>query len=119
MSDQLAGLLICLAVAVLLFAIAILIRIRGPRGLVNGVDWNSVSDAEGLGQFVSLMLAVIGALTMGFGATLYVLGANHQWINIIGVTFAVLVLAMTFVIVAGVSRYQDKPPTIRKHDGRR
>jgi hypothetical protein len=119
MSNQLAGLIICLAVAALLFAVAILIRIRGPRGLVNGVDWSSVSDAEGLGQFVSLMLSVIGALSAGFGVVLYALGANRQWINIAGVIFTVLVLVVAFAVVVGVSRYQDRPPTARKHDGRR
>jgi hypothetical protein len=40
------------------------IRVRGARGLIRGVDWTRVRDAEGLAHYVSLLLIGIGALVM-------------------------------------------------------
>ena len=118
MSEPLHGLIGCLVGGAVTLVIAALIRIRGPRGLVNGVDWNRVSNIDGLGQFVSTMLIGVGALVMALGAVLFVWQGDLVLRDTVAGVLAVLLTCFGGAIAIGVRRYQDKPAP-RKSDGRR
>jgi hypothetical protein len=114
MSSELAGLVIGGAVGTLLFVIAMLIRLRGPVGLVKNVDWNRVSDPHALGYFVSLIFSALSALIIGHGAALYAFRFQSALRNTVSVVFVVLVCMLVLAMMLGQLRYQDKP----KRDGR-
>ena len=118
MSDDLSGLVISLVVAVMLLTIAALIRVRGPMGFVKNIDWNRVSDPHGLGQFVSLVLVLMGALIAAHGVVLYAFRADHALRNACSVVFVILICLATIALLIGQQRYQDKLTT-RRSDERR
>ncbi len=60
MSEQRAGRIISLVVGALMRTIARLMRMHGPLGLLKNIGWDRVSDPHGLGQFASVILALIG-----------------------------------------------------------
>lgn len=116
--DPLAGLVACLVAAAALLGIAVFIRIRGPVGLVNGIDWRRVSDVRGLGEFVSLMLLGIGAIVAANGVALYAFRFDSIWlISSVIVLLAALGL-LTAAMLFGLRRFQDQPAQ-RNADGSR
>jgi uncharacterized membrane protein YeaQ/YmgE (transglycosylase-associated protein family) len=108
-SDEVTHLIVSFVAAVWMFIMAILIRVRGPAGLVKNVDWSRVSDPLALGHFVSLILGAIGALIAAHGVTLYAFHAIPALRNMSTVVFIVLVCALTLALLLGQKRYQDKP----------
>jgi hypothetical protein len=120
MSDELTTLIVSLVMGMLVFGIAMLIRIRGPVGLVKQVDWSRVSDPQGLGQFVSLILTLMSALIAAHGALIYAFHADRSSRNIGTVVFVVLITALVLALLIGQQRYQDKPRSkMQCTDGRR
>ena len=99
---------------------ALLIRYHGlPRFMRRGIDWNRVSDPQGLSLMVSNLL-----LLFVFWKTLKILvwyfvspaSALHAWIAAAdGPIVVVLVCAQ----LVAAHRYQDKPLPLRKRDERR
>lgn len=118
MSDQLTGLLVTLLTAALCWALAIVIRIRGPVGLVNGVDWRRVSNPQALGRFASLILLLIGAIACAMGVAIYALFDNHPLLNIVVVVSVASICALSAIAVIGTLRYQDRPVP-KDHGNRR
>lgn len=118
MSDQIVGLVVSLAAATLIFVVSILIRVRGPVGLVKNVDWSRVSDPQGLGQFVSLMMSLMAALIAAHGVLLYAFHGDHALRNIGSVAFVILMALCALALMLGRLRYQDKPFEDRRRDGR-
>jgi len=109
MSDALTGLVASLITGALLFAIAMRIRFRGPEGLVKGVDWTRVSDSDGLGQFVSLVMTLMAALVAGHGVALYEFHDEPELRNIASIVFVALIAVLTLTLALGQQRYQDRP----------
>ena len=118
MSEPLTGLVVCLTGGAITLVIAALIRIRGPRGLVNGVDWNRVSDMRGLGEFVSTILTAVGVIVIAHGVVLFLWHADIVLRDVVVAVLTVLLVGLCGVLVIGIRRYQDKPAG-RKTDGRR
>ncbi len=118
MTEPLNGLIACLGGGAVTLVIAAVVRVRGPRGLVNGVDWNRVSDVQGLGQFVSMLLTVIGTLVIAEGVILFVWEADFVLRDVLAAIVTVLIVCLGGALAIGVRRYQDKPAP-RKTDGRR
>lgn len=116
--DPLAGLVACLIAAAVVVGIAVLIRFRGPIGLVNGIDWNRVSDVHGLGEFVSLMLLALGAVVAANGVALYALRFDATLLGAAVAAFLVAIAVLTATLLFGLRRFQDKPVQ-RKSDGDR
>jgi len=116
--DPLAGLVACFVAAAVVLGIAVLIRIRGPIGLVNGVDWRRVSDVHGLGEFVSLMLLGIGAVVAANGVALYAFRFDSILLGSTVIVFLATLALLTAAMLIGLRRFQDKPAQ-RKADGRR
>ena len=114
MSDALTALVASLLIGSLLLVIAMVIRLRGPEGLVKGVDWARVSDIEGFGQFVSLMMTLMAALVAAHGVALYALHGEPALRNIASIVFVALIALLTLALVMGQLRYQDRP----RRDGR-
>jgi hypothetical protein len=114
MSDPLTALLATLIFGTLLFAMAMVVRFRGPQGLVKGVDWTRVSDIQGFGQFVSLIVTIIAALNVAQGVARYVLRDEPALRNIATIVFVTLIALFTLTLVIGQLRYQDRP----RRDGR-
>ena len=115
MSDELTTLVISLLGSGLILAIAMLIRVRGPVGLIKGVDWTRVSDAQGLGQYVSMIMTIMGALIAAHGALIYGFHGDKAARNAGSVIFVALMAICALAMLIGQQRYHDKPP----HDGRR
>ena len=115
MSDPIAALAISLVVCALLQTIALLIRLRGPRGFVKNIDWDRVSDPQGLGHFVALMMSMLGALIAAHGVAVYAFHDAPPLRNAATLAFVVLLSLTVLALLLGQQRYQDKP----KHDGRR
>ena len=118
MSDELTGLIVSLVVGALVLAIALLIRIRGPVGLLKNIDWDRVSDPQHLGQFASLILTLIGAAIAAHGIFLFTLHGNASLRNTGTIVFVVVISVLALVLLVGQLRYQDKPPS-RKSNERR
>lgn len=118
MTDKLTELIVASATGIVMLILAIVIRVRGPRGLVHGVDWERVSDVQGLGQFVSMMVSVLAALIVAHGIALYAFFQDDSKRNIATVVFVVCICLIVFALLIGKLRYQDKPAA-RKTDGRR
>jgi len=118
MPDHIAGLVGSLVAATLIFVISVLIRVRGPVGLVKNVDWNRVSDTQGLGQFVSLIMSLMAALIAAHGVMLYAFHGDRALRNIGTVAFVILIALCTLALMLGQLRYQDKPSEGRRRDGR-
>ena len=115
MSSEFAGLAISAVVGAVLFVIAVLIRVRGPIGLVKNVDWSRVSDPHALGHYVSLMMSVLSTLIVAHGVVLYELRFNPGLRNAFSTVFVTCVCVLTLALALGQLRYQDKP----KRDERR
>ena len=109
MSDAITGMAISLVVCALLQTIAALIRLRGPQGFVKNVDWERVSDPQGLGHFVALMMSALGALIAAHGLALYAFRADPALRNAATLTFVVLLSITVLALLLGQQRYQDKP----------
>ncbi|MFT3792790.1 MAG: hypothetical protein QM741_17350 [Rudaea sp.] len=118
MSDQLAALVIHLLAAGLILVTALLIRVRGPTGLVKGVDWTRVGDPQGLGQYVSTIMIIIGALIIGHGVLIYAYQGDKGARDILSVGFAALMVTLSLAMLIGQQRYQDKPPVRKDYDRR-
>jgi hypothetical protein len=113
MSDELAQLVISLIGAALILTIAILIRVRGPVGLVKGVDFTRVSDLDGLAMFASLVMSGMGALIAAHGAMVYAFHADRSARNIGSIVFVALMAVLAIVLLVGQQRFQDLP----RHNG--
>ncbi|GEM_PF-2768315 len=118
MSDQLAGLIISLVVGILMFTIALLIRIRGPVGLLKNIEWDRVSDPHGLGQFASVILALLGVAIVTHGIFLFALHGDTSARNWVTIAFVVVISILTIVLLLGQLRYQDKPPSRKRNERR-
>jgi len=114
MSDELTTLAISLLGSGLILTIAMLIRVRGPIGLIKG-DWTRVSDAQGLGQYVSMIMTIMGALIAAHGALIYGFHGDKAARNTGSVIFVALMAVCALAMLIGQQRYHDKP----QHDGRR
>ncbi|HEY8011894.1 MAG TPA: hypothetical protein VIE67_12950 [Rudaea sp.] len=115
MSAQLIGLVVSLVGGGLILTIAILIRIRGPFGLVKNVDWERVSDPQALGDYVSLIMTLMGAVVASYGVLSYAFHGDMQSRKIGHFVFVVLMIIFGLALWLGQQRYQDKP----RRDGRR
>jgi len=115
MPDAVTALTISLVVCALLQTIAVLIRLRGPRGFVRNIDWDRVSDPQGLGHFVALMMSVLGALIAAHGVAVYAFHDAPPLRNAATTAFVVLLALAVLALLVGQLRYQDKP----KRDERR
>jgi len=118
MSDQLAGLVISLVVGALMLTIALLIRMRGAVGLLKNIDWDRVSDPHGLGQFASVILALIGFATIAHGIFLFALHGDPSARNWVTIAFVVVISILTIVLLLGQLRYQDKPASRKRNERR-
>jgi hypothetical protein len=118
MSDDLSGLIVSLVAGALVLGIALAIRIRGPQGLLKSIDWNRVSDPDGLGQFASLIVALMGATIAAHGILLFALHGSPSLRNMSSVAFVVVLSVLAIVLLIGQLRYQDKPRS-RQFDERR
>jgi hypothetical protein len=118
MSDLVAAPVILVISSVIFFVLGYLIRVRGPRGLINAVDWDRVSDMYALGRYASNLLFSMGLAMIGFGLAVYLTGDDKSSRNIAGVCFAALITLLSLALVIGILRYQDKSTAI-KRDGRR
>ena len=126
MSAPLTGLVVSVIAAAALFAIALLIRIRGPVGLVKNVDWSRVSDRDGFGQYASLVMICMSSLVAAHGFLLYAFAADHPIRSAGSIVFVVLMALLAVAMLIGQLRYQDRHPVAprrdlsdRSEDGRR
>ncbi len=114
MSDGLTALVACLVTGTIVFVVAMLIRVRGPERLVKGVDLARVSDIDGLGQFVSLMMTILAALIAAQGVVLYVFHDDPTLRKTGSIVSVALIALTTLALFVGKQRYQDRP----RRDGR-
>lgn len=115
MSAQLTGLVVSLLAGGLILAIAILIRVRGPFGLVKNIDWERVSDPQALGDYVSLIMTLMGSVVASYGVLSYAFHGDMRSHKIGHFVFVILIITLAFALWLGRQRYQDKP----RRDGRR
>ena len=97
MPDELARLAASLTGSAAILIVAILIRVRKPARLVKGVDGARVRDIEVLGQFVSLIMSIMGTLLAAHGALVLALHDDKASRNIAAMVFFVL---MAMLILA-------------------
>lgn len=119
MSEAVSGFIILAVSSLIPFVLGYAIRKRGPKGIVNGVDWERVSNMGGLTQFLSNMAYVLGFIMLAAGVATSLIGKHPEWRNLIGVGIAVAVVGTTLILILGMLRFQDKPSVTRKRDGRR
>ena len=94
--------LILLLSALPLFVIAYLIGVREQVGLIAGLRPDRVSDRQGLGRFVGLMVFLIGVVTILMGLGIWLFAAWTLTIVLVGVA---LMSAMTIALVIGIQKY--------------
>ncbi len=112
-SDEVSTLFVSLVAAMSLFGISILVHVRGPVGIIKNIDWNRVSDMQGLGHYVGLIMSIMGALVAAHGVWLYTFQGDAR---VVGTTvFTVLMVLLALALIVGALRYQDQP----RRDGSR
>lgn len=109
MADDIAVLIVTLAMGAVPFLIAVLIRMRGPHGIIKGVDWQRVSDPHALGQFIAALNTVIGALIAMLGVTLFALRDATSLREAVAASFLIAIGLCAAALVVGKRRHQDQP----------
>jgi hypothetical protein len=117
MSGQIQSLILCFAAGSVFLGMALWVRFRGPIGILKNVDWSRVSDPQGLGIFISLMLTLMSADFMVFGV--YSFYASPDEVAQTGhYVFVTVLLLLAIAIWIGQVRYQDKPHSTKSNDRR-
>jgi hypothetical protein len=94
MSPDLQSTLVTALIGAVPVAVAIAIRVRGPRGLIRGVDWSRVSDVDGLTHYLSLILLMIGALIILYGPIEVAARHDPALREAVGIVFGVLMMLL-------------------------